>query len=80
MIAKVTRSLMVSLTEAEIRSCATELARVTGFASGARGREEGRYVRFQEPDRPLRGRLPSPRTEGHDQARAPGYRLRMESG
>jgi len=29
MITKVTRSLMVSLTEAEIRSCATELARVT---------------------------------------------------
>ena len=29
MITKVTRSLMVSLTENEIRSCATELARVT---------------------------------------------------
>ena len=29
MITKVTRSLMVSLTETEIRSCATELARVT---------------------------------------------------
>lgn len=42
MITKVTRSLMVSLTEAEIRSCATELARVT--ASQAELEDEKKAV------------------------------------
>ena len=42
MITKVTRSLMVSLTENEIRSCATELARVT--ASQAELEDEKKAV------------------------------------
>ena len=42
MTAKITRSLMVSLTENEIRSCATELARVT--ASQAELEDEKKAV------------------------------------
>ncbi len=40
MITKVTRALMVSLTEAEIRSCATELARVTAQQAELEGEKK----------------------------------------